>query len=556
MTEGFHTTYVVGIDYGSDSARAIVADTASGSIISSGVAFYPRWKKGLYQHPSQAIFRQHPQDYLDALEECVKTALAPLNESQIAAIVGIGIDTTGSTPAPVDREGVPLALKPEFQDCEDAMFHLWKDHCAQVEAEELDTLFRLAGTKDYTVHQGKYSSEWFWAKILRTVRKNPAIREAAWTWVEHCDWMIGLLTGNTAPETMYHSACAAGHKALWHSDWNGLPEDGVLEKADPYLCLVKARYGRSPEPAMTRAGSLCPEWARRLGLKAGIAVSGSSFDAHAGAVGAGIRPGTMVCTIGTSAVDMVVAKADTLAGEDLRRFGGKAENSILPGYIGIETGQAAFGDIFAWYKRLLMWPVKQAMAYLPAELGETMAAKMEDQMLRLLQDEAEKRSEMDFPVALDWFNGRRYPDTDDFQTAAISGLSLGTDAADLYRSIVFGAVCGLRRIVSGFLQAGIEINDLVAVGGISKKSEYIMQLIADLLGMELSILDADQTCAIGAAMYAAIAAGACANAEEAVAKMAARKIRTFHPNAERNAVYEAQYQKYLQLANWKAEVKL
>lgn len=555
MTKTIHTAYVIGIDYGSDSARAIVVDAASGAILSRGVAYYPRWKRGLYQHPAQAIFRQHPQDYLDALEECVRTALAPLSEAQIAHIVGIGIDTTGSTPAPVDRSGVPLALKPEFQDCEDAMFHLWKDHCAQAEAEELDTLFRTGGTRDYTVHQGKYSAEWFWAKILRTVRNNADIRREAWTWIEHCDWMIGLLTGNTDPEHMYHSACAAGHKALWHSDWNGLPEDAVLEQADPYLCLVKARYGRPPEPAMTRAGSLCPEWARRLGLKEGIAVSGSSFDAHAGAVGAGIRPGTMVCTIGTSAVDMVVAKAEALEGEDLRRFGGKAENSILPGYIGIETGQAAFGDIFAWYKRLLMWPVQQAKAYLPPEMGEAMSAELEDNMLRLLETEARKRDGADFPVALDWFNGRRYPDTDDLQRAAISGLSLGTDAVDLYRGIIFGAVSGLRRIVSGFLKAGIKIDDLIAVGGISQKSDYIMQLIADMVGMKLSILDADQTCAIGAAMYAAVAAGIYGDADEAAEKMAARKVRTFCPDQRRKAAYEAQYQNYLQLAETQTETK-
>lgn len=548
MSDTMQTAYVIGIDYGSDSARAIVADTASGSILSQGVAYYPRWKRGLYQHPVQAIFRQHPQDYLDALEECVKTALSALSESQIARIVGIGIDTTGSTPAPVDRDGVPLAMKPEFADCEDAMFHLWKDHAAQAEAQELDALFRTGGSRDYTVHQGTYSAEWFWAKILRTVRRNPAVRSAAWTWVEHCDWMIGLLTGNTNPETMYHSACAAGHKALWHSDWKGLPEDSVLEQADSYLCLVKARYGRAPEPAMLRAGSLCPEWARRLGLPAGIAVSGSSFDAHAGAVGAGIRPGTMVCTIGTSAVDMVVAKAETLSGDALRRFGGKAENSILPGYIGIETGQAAFGDIFAWYKRLLLWPVTRAAAELPPEAGEALAARLDSELLRLLETEAQKREGTDFPTSLDWFNGRRYPDTDDLQRAAISGLSLGTDAVDLYRGIVFGAVSGLRRIVSGFLQAGIKIEELVAVGGISKKSAYIMQLIADMLNLRLSILDADQTCAIGAAMYAAMAAGIYTVPEEMAEKMAARTIRTFYPDAARHDAYEEPYQRYLQLA--------
>lgn len=550
-----NTKYVIGVDFGSDTVRAIVADSASGQVISSGITAYPRWKQGLYQHPGQAIFRQHPKDYLTSLEESIKTALAPLSNAQISAVCGIGVDTTGSTPAPVDRLGIPLALKPEFEDCEDAMFHLWKDHSAQSEAEELDKLFRTGSPIDYTRHQGKYCSEWFWAKILRAIRRNDALRDAAYTWVEHCDWMVGLLTGNTNPDTMYHSACAAGHKALWHSDWNGFPADEVLAQADPYLCQVKARFGRAPEDAMVCAGTLCQEWAETLGLPAGIAVSGSSFDAHAGAVGAGVKPRTMVCTIGTSAVDMVVETAGNLEGTDIGRFGGKAENSILPGYVGIETGQAAFGDIFAWFKRLMMWPIQQASALLPQEIHESLCQQMEDQMLSMLQTQAQQLPLEDFPIALDWFNGRRYPDTDDFQNSAISGLTLGTSAPAIYRALVFGAVCGLRRIVDGIRSAGILVEDLVAVGGISKKSDYIMQMMADMLKADVSILDADQTCAIGAAMYAAVAAGIYPGADEATAHMAASRTCTFHPDPEKTSFYDTQYARYLKLADLKAELK-
>ena len=549
-------TYVIGVDFGSDSVRAIVTDTEDGHVLGSGVSFYPRWKKGLYQHPEQSIFRQHPLDYLESLESCVKEAVSMVSEEVRVQIVGIGVDTTGSTPAPVNQKGVPLALIEEFAECEDAMFHLWKDHSAVEEAEQINEIFVHGSEIDYSRYQGKYCAEWFWAKILHTIRKNPRIKEAAYTWIEHCDWMVGLLSGNTIPEEMYHSACAAGHKALWHSAWEGLPSVEVLEELDPYLLLVRERYQRSPQASVVKAGTLSKEWAKRLGLIEGIAVSGSSFDAHAGAVGAGIREKTMVCTMGTSAVDMIVVKADYLHGKDIRSYGGQAENSILPDFVGIETGQAAFGDIFAWFKKILMWPVKEVTALLEETQARELVEKLEESLLPALQREAEKLPEDVFPIALDWFNGRRYPDTDDFQKAMIANLTLGIEAPYLYRALVFGAVCGLKRIMRGFEDAGIEIERVVAVGGISKKSDYIMQMMADVLQKKISILDADQTCALGAAIYAAIAGGVYQDVEKASEQMAARSIKEFIPREEKSDRYLQHYREYLRLADladdWKA----
>lgn len=221
---------------------------------------------------------------------------------------------------------------------------------------EINKLFRNNSENDYTKYQGDYSAEWYWAKILYAVRHDEAIRQAAYTWEEHCDWMTGILCGETRPEKIYHSACAAGHKALWHSEWNGLPAASVLEQLDPYLVQVRERYGNAPQPSTVKVGTLCPEWAKKLGLKESTVISGSSFDAHAGAVGAGIQKKTFVCTMGTSCVDMFVEKPENLKGKDIQAYCGQAENSILPGYVGVETGQAAFGDIFAWFKRLLEWP--------------------------------------------------------------------------------------------------------------------------------------------------------------------------------------------------------
>lgn len=538
--------YVIGVDFGSDSVRAVILDTASGKKAAQGVSAYSRWQQGLYQHPEQNIFRQHPLDYLESIEACVAEALSQISTEEKKQIKGIGVDTTGSTPAPVDRNGVPLALLPEFAECEDAMFHLWKDHSAAQEAEEIQELFSHADP-DYTQYQGKYSSEWYWAKILHTTRKNPRIRAAAYTWEEHSDWIIGELCANTAPESCYHSACAAGHKALWHSRWNGLPAEECLEKLDPYLVLVAQRYGNAPQPATVKAGTLSPKWARKWGLSEEVVISGSSFDAHAGAVGAGIYHKTLVCTLGTSAVDMLVAKPENLEGKDVRRYCGQAENSIVPGCIGIETGQASFGDDFAWFKRLLCWPLKQ-MAESGLDGAQELYRTADDKLLVWLEESARELPPEPFPIALDWFNGRRYPDTDDFQTAAITGLTLGVTAPMVYRALVFGVVCGLKRLVEGFEQEGVEIDQITAVGGVAGKSAYLMQMMSDALGKKVCILDSEQTCARGAAIYAAVAAGIFRDMPDAFTVMAAPKIREYVPDPERNAFYQKQYARYLELA--------
>ncbi len=536
--------YVIGVDFGTDSVRAVVAELSSGTVAGEGSAYYPRWKKGLYKHPEAHIFRQHPLDYLEGLERCVKEALSSLSAEERKAVAAIGMDTTGSTPAPVNREGTPLSMTKEFAGCEDAMFYLWKDHSAKEEADLINEAF-TSGPVDYCKYQGKYSSEWYWAKVLHAARTNPGLCEQAYTWVEHSDWIVGVLCGNTRPETLYHNACAAGHKALWHSSWKGLPDGETLGRLHPYLAAVRERYGRAPEPSTKRAGLLTEEWAGKWGLEGNVLVAGSSFDAHAGAVGAGIREGTLVCTIGTSAVDMAVSRAENLEGKDITLYGGQAENSILPGLIGVETGQAAFGDIFAWFKKLLLWPAEQ---YLKGRGAEELYREMEETLLRTLEDAVTRRGEEEFPVSLDWFNGRRYPDTDDSRRAAIAGLSLASDAPGIYRSLMFGAVCGLKRIVEGLEQAGIEINRVTAVGGISGKSPYVMQLMADLLQKTIVTVNAKETCALGAAMYGAVAAGYFPSLEAAGAVMAAKEEKVYRPDPYKYRFYEGKYREYLALA--------
>lgn len=545
MVEYMAESYVIGVDFGSDSVRALVVNTETGENIGQGVAYYPRWKAGLYQHPELSIFRQHPLDYLESLEQCIKGALTDFTEEQKNHIIGIGVDTTGSTPVPVDRNGTPLALLHEFSENENAMFFLWKDHAAAAEADEINNLFRNNSENDYTKYQGDYSAEWYWAKILYAVRHDPSIREAAYTWEEHCDWITGVLCGETRPDKIYHSACAAGHKALWHSEWNGLPAAPVLEKLDPYLVLVRERYGNAPQPSTVKVGTLSKEWAEKLGLSEKIIISGSSFDAHAGA---GIAEKTFVCTMGTSCVDMFVEKEENLKGKNIQMYCGQAENSILSGYVGVETGQAAFGDIFAWFKRLLEWPVAQMSEDEKSESSKELLGKIEDQVLVMLQKKAEELPEEPFPIALDWFNGRRYPNTDDFQRSAITGLSLGMDAPYLYRGLVFGAVCGLYRLIESFEKQGIDIEKVIAVGGISKKSPYVMQMLSDLSDREICILDSDQTCAQGAAMYAAVASGIYKDLEMAAGHIAAKCIKVYKPNSRKKEWYRKHYYEYLKLA--------
>ena len=533
----------LGADFGSASVRVVIADAQSGEILSSAEADFPRWKKGLYQHPDGQIYRQHPLDHTEAFEECVKDALEQLSSEQRDRIAAIGIDTTGSTPVPVNREGIPLALTEGLADNENAMFWLWKDHSAAVESRKIDRVFKKHGFDRY---MGDYNAEWFWAKILHCVRTDKACAKAAYTWVEHSDWMVGELTGNTDPASMYHNACANGHKAYWHSSWNGLPSAEMLGVIDSYLKLVAERFGRAPEPATVKAGYLSEKWKKRLQLTGDVLVSGSALDAHAGAVGAGIRDKRLVAILGTSAVEMLVKPLREAEHLSIGQFAGQAENATLPGYVSIESGQSSFGDIFAWLKEVLLWPSEHIAADPP--LTKEQKESLEKQVLSALEKEAQNLPDDPFPIALDWFNGRRYPKGDPFARAAVTGLNLASEAPVLYRSLAFGAVCGLKRIVDGFEEHGLEIKDVVAVGGISRKSPYLMQMMADVLGKEITIVQSDQTCALGAAIYAACAAGIWDTIEEAVEHMASKSDKKYMPGPEKKDLYAGLYRQYLALA--------
>ena len=422
------TKYVIGVDFGSDSVRCLIVGTADGAEIASAVAAYPRWKKRLYCDPSLNRYRQHPLDYIESLEQCVREALEKCGKEVADNICGISFDTTASTPALTDERGVPLALLPEYAENPDAMFVLWKDHTALAEADEINDLAKRWEV-DYTRYSGgAYSCEWVWAKMLHCLRSDPALRAKTCSWVEHCDWICGLLTGDTKPETIARSRCAAGHKAMWHESWGGLPSPEFLSAVDPLLDIFRGHLYTRTVTGDECIGGLCSEWAARLGLRPGIAVGVGAIDCHVGAVGAGIVPGTLVKVMGTSTCDIVVGAYGEVGDRVVRGICGQVDGSVLPGYVGFEAGQAAFGDIYAWFRRIMAWPLSRI-----AQGDET----LEERILGELTAEAESLPlTTGDPVALDWHNGRRTPDADPRVHGAIDGLTLATSAPAVFKALV------------------------------------------------------------------------------------------------------------------------
>ena len=532
-------TYTIGVDFGSDSVRCLVVDTADGREAASAVCAYPRWKAGLYCDPSQNRYRQHPLDYIESLEKCLREALAQCGPEVAGRVCGISFDTTASTPVLTDAQGTPLALLPQFAENPDAMFVLWKDHTALAEADALNDLAKRWET-DYTRYSGgTYSCEWVWAKMLHCLRSDPALQRAAYSWVEHCDWICALLAGDTAPEKIARSRCVAGHKAMWHEAWGGLPPFGFLKAVDPLLGVFEGHLYRETATADTRIGGLCTEWAGRLGLRPGIAIGMGAIDCHVGAVGAGIEPGTLVKVMGTSTCDIGVGTYEEVGDKALRGICGQVDGSVLPGHVGFEAGQAAFGDIYAWYRRLLAWPLQRIAQSDPA---------LEERILAELTAEAERLPLTDEdPVALDWHNGRRTPDADPRARGAVDGLTLATSAPALFKALVEATAFGSRAINERLLDEGVAIDNVIAIGGIARKSPFVMRTMADVTGVPIRVTDSDQACALGAAMFAAVAAGLYPTIAAAQRAMSPGFSAEYRPDPARHAIYDRLYARYRKL---------
>lgn len=549
--------YVIGLDYGSDSVRAVMIDTQNGAELASEVFWYPRWKAQKYCRPEINQFRQHPLDHIEGLEHTITSIMKQSGVSP-ETVKGICIDTTGSSPMPITQDGTALAMVPGFEENPNAMMVLWKDHTAVKEANEINELARTWGGEDYTKYEGGiYSSEWFWAKILHVAREDKRVVDATHTWMEHCDFITYLLADEKNLKKFKRSRCAAGHKAMWHESWGGLPDAAFLSKLHPYLASLRDNLYDETYTSNEVAGHLNEEWASKLGLNTNTVIAVGTFDAHAGAVGAKVDHHALVRVMGTSTCDIMVSSNEALGDKTVKGICGQVDGSVIPGMVGLEAGQSAFGDVLAWFKSVLQWPIDHLVLnseILSEEQKVELKAEVESKFIRSLSEQAENipLSEV-VPVALDWVNGRRTPDADQELKSAISGISLGTKAPHIFKALVNAICFGSKMIVDRFEDEGVKIDTVIGIGGVARKSPFIMQTLANVLNMPIKVAESDQAPALGAAIYAAVASGIHENVIEASKVMGSGFEAEYFPQSSQVEVYAKLLEDYKQLGSFVEE---
>ena len=530
--------YTIGLDYGTNSVRCVIVDTADGNELSTAIYEYETGEAGIILDPADHnLARQNPADYLKGVAVVTKAAIA---SAKVAGktfgakkIIGVGIDTTGSTPMPVDKDGTPLGMLREFKGNPNACAWLWKDHTSYAEAAEITELAGKEHPEYLAKCGGTYSSEWFFSKILHCLRTDPKVFNAAYSWVECCDYVPAVLTGNTKPKDIKRSRCAAGHKAMFNDRWGGLPAGDFLAKLDPKLGELRDRlYGKTCT-VETPAGKLTQQWAKKLGLRAGIPVAVGAFDAHLGGVGSGIAVGKLVKIIGTSTCDMLVAEPDENF-VDIPGICGIVDGSILPGYLGLEAGQSAVGDIFNWFVNYITPGGKVSGSH---EALTKKAAKLKPGQSGLL--------------ALDWNNGNRTILVDQRLTGLLIGQTLHTRPEEIYRAMIEATAFGALTIINRFEEYGARVSEVINCGGIAEKNPLLMQIYADVTAREMKISRSAQSCALGACVAAAVVAGGRAggydNFADAQAAMCGIKDVTYRPIAENHKIYLRLYALYKQL---------
>ncbi|MCX8081934.1 MAG: ribulokinase [bacterium] len=528
--------YSLGLDFGTNSVRAIILDLENGIEIAEAVCNYPSGTEGIIlDEKDPHLARQNPYDYHICMEKVIKDVVRKAKRDKIfrpEKIIGIGVDTTGSTPMPVDEEMVPLSFHKEFKNNKNAMAYLWKDHTGADEAEEITEIARKERPEYLSKIGGVYSSEWFFSKLLHLIRTDPNVFNKMASFVELCDYIPAILSGKRSPSEVIRSICAAGHKAMYSEEWGGLPDEEFLCRVDERFKGIRNKLYQKAYPAGEIAGYLCPNWAKKTGLQQGIPVSVGAFDAHMGAVGAGVGPGDLVKVIGTSSCDMTVAPMDKKI-RDIPGICGIVPHSIIPGYIGIEAGQSAVGDIFNWFVKKFAPPTVKD----PHRYYATLAGKLKPGETGL--------------VVLDWHNGNRNVLVDQKLTGLILGLTLNTRPEEIYRTLIEATGFGARVIIERMEEYGVEINEIVATGGIPDKNPLLMQIYADITGRTLKIAESSQTCASGAAMFGAIAAGkekgGFESVEEAQKRICRYKDEIYSPCMKNKMVYDRLYGIYRDL---------
>ena len=529
--------YSIGLDYGTNSVRTIIVNVANGHEVAGAVWNYAHGHEGVILSRDPNLARQHPADYVTGAELTIRKALATAKRTvrgfRADDIIGIGVDTTGSTPLPVDREGRPLAFDRRFTKNPAAMAWLWKDHTGIAEAAEITELARKLRPQYLAKCGGTYSSEWFFSKILHCLRGSPEVFDAAYMWVECADWVPAMLTGTETPDKLTVGVCAAGHKAMYNDDWGGYPDAEFLSQLAPKLGELRSRLRPKAHTIDRAVGGLTKDWAKRTGLPEGIPVAVGAFDAHLGGVASGIAPGILVKIIGTSTCDMmVVPVGEKLA--DIPGLCGIVNGSILPGYYGLEAGQSAVGDIFNWFVNYLQPLGKKAGSHQALSAAAAKVAPGESGLL-----------------ALDWNNGNRTILVDQRLTGLLLGQTLYTTPAEIYRALIEATAFGALTIINRFEEFGVKVEQIVNCGGIAEKNPLVMQIYADVTGRPIKISRSAQTCALGAAIAGAVVAGKQSggydNYPDAQRAMTGLKRRVFRPDPTAHQIYQQLYPLYRKL---------
>jgi len=523
-------TYTIGLDYGTNSVRALIVNTANGREVGTAVWEYEHGTHGVLLSRDPNLARQHPADYLKGAEITIRQALAQARRNvrgfKPEQVVGIGVDTTGSTPLPVDANGQPLAFQKKFAKNLAAMAWLWKDHTSVAEAAEITALARQIRPHYLAKCGGTYSSEWFFSKILHCLRTAPEVFDAAYTWVELADYVPAALTGTEHPDQITVGICAAGHKAMYNDAWGGYPDAEFLGKLDPKLADLRSRLRPKAHTIDRAVGTLTPAWARRTGLPAGIPVAVGAFDARLGAGGSALAPGLPVKILGTSTCDMLVVPQDQPLA-DIPGLCGIVPGSILPGYYGLEAGQSAVGDIFNWFVNYIQPGGPRAGSH---EALTRAAAKLKPGESGLL--------------ALDWNNGNRTILVDQRLTGLLLGQTLYTTPGEIYRALIEATAYGALTIINRFEEYGVKVEQIINCGGIAEKNPLVMQIYADVTGRPMKISRSAQTCALGAAIAGAVVAGVHKDYASAQKAMTGLKPRVFKPNPAAHEVYQKLYPLY------------
>ena len=525
--------YTIGLDYGTNSVRALIVNVANGAEVATAVWGYSHGTAGVILSRDPNLARQYPADYLTGAEITIKQALATAKKTvkgfKPEQVIGIGVDTTGSTPLPVDANGQPLVFQKKFANNPAAMAWLWKDHTGIAEAAEITALAKKIRPQYLAKCGGTYSSEWFFSKILKCLRSSPEVFDAAHSWIELSDFVPAALTDTLHPDKFVAGICAAGHKAMYNAKWGGYPDKTFLSKLDPELGALRDHLPKRVLAVDSAVGTLTAEWARRTGLSAGIPVTVGAFDAHTGAIGAGVKPGTLVKIIGTSTCDISV-RVNTAKLADIPGVCGIVDGSVVPGYFGIEAGQSAVGDMFNWLVNYIQPGGKVAGSHEELTKG---ALKLQPGESGLL--------------ALDWNNGNRTVLVDQQLTGLLVGQTLYTAPAEVYRALIEATAYGALTIINRYEEYGVKISEVVNCGGIAEKSPLVMQTYADITGRPMKISRSAQTCALGSAIAATVVAGAHKDFATAQKKMTGLKPTVYKPNPKAHAVYKELYALYKQL---------